>query len=141
VPVGDENDGRNSFVSGILGERPGTVKTIGFLWPHAMGAVDRAAELEFGRLYETDHHWCGDIPGESVFPGTISRVTDPSTGAASWQQVPLYTEYRLADLFDAMIYYGDESEWEFSTPEFDEERDAEYPAELERRREIRFPQD
>ena len=45
------------------------------------------------------------------------------------------------DLFDAMIYYGDESEWEFSTPEFDEERDAEYLVELERRRGIRFPQD
>ncbi len=138
VPVGDENDGRNSFISGVLAERPDAVKAISFFWPQAMGAGERVAELEFGRLYETERHWCGDTPGESVFPGTFSRVTDPRTGEVSWQQVPLYTGYRLADLFDALIYYGDESEWEYSPPEFDEERDAEYLVELERRKKIRF---
>ena len=54
------------------------------------------------------------------------------------QRLELYSEYRVKDLFDALIYIGPSSEWEFVPGEFDAERDADYLQVLDRRSLLRF---
>ena len=137
VPIAPE-DGRNSLTYRILSRYPDTVAAISFLSPEDLGVEDRMDEFERGKVYSTDRHWVGEIGAGSMFPGTYSLVTDPDTGAQNWEEVPLYTEYVVRDLFDALIYLGPTSEWEYVPASFDRERDKDYLKELNRRSLLRF---
>ncbi len=138
IPVGETDDLRNSLTSLILKEHPSSVKAIGFLVPEYMGIEDSINVLEVNTIYDTDRHWVGDINAELMFPEIYSLVTDENTGEQSWQQVPLYSGSHIRDLFDALIYIGPSSEWEYISGSFDEDRDKEYLKELERRSQVRF---
>ncbi len=137
VPLGPQ-DPRNSMTYRILCQHPEAVTAIGFLDPVNLGVEDRIAELEPGMIYSTDRHWAGEIGGELMFPGIISLITVKDTGEKQWRQVPLYPEYRVRDLFDALVYIGPTSAWGHVPSSFDEERDAAYLAELNRRSLLRF---
>lgn len=138
VPVGPEEDMRNSLTWYILKEHPGAVRVIEFLNSENLGIADRLGELVQDKIYVTANHWTGAIDAELVFPEVYSLVTDAKTGRQSWQQVPLYSGYRVRDLFDALIYIGPSSEWSYVPGSFDEERDEEYLEELNRRSLVRF---
>jgi len=122
----------------ILKKHPGAVKTIGFLDPVNLGITDRSDSLVRDKIYVTADHWVGAINAELVFPEIYSLVTDAKTGESSWQQVPLYSGYSVRDLFDALVYIGPSSDWEYVPPSFDKERDKEYLKELNRRSLLRF---
>jgi hypothetical protein len=138
VPVGDADDGRNSLTYRILAERPNSMKVVGFLNTENLSLADRVQEFMPGTIYETTEHWVGKMGAEDFFPGIRSRVTNPETGEVSWQELPLYSEYAIEDLFDALVYIGPSSEWHHVPPSLDEQRDAAYLRELDRRRQIRF---
>ena len=138
VPLGDEDDLRNSLTYRILREHPGSVRVLEFLDPENLGVADRIDELEVGAVYATGDHWVGGLDAERFFPGILSRVMDPVTGEITWQELPLYAEYRIRDLFDGLVYVGLPSEWHAVPASLDEERDGAYLRELERRRLIRF---
>jgi hypothetical protein len=137
VPLG-EGDPRNSTTYRILKKHPGAVKTIGFLDPENLRVEARIGDLVRGRIYPTDRHWAGDINAELFFAEIYSLVTDARTGHQSWQQIPLYSGYSVRDLFDALVYLGPSSEWEYVRGSFDQERDEEYLSELNRRSLVRF---
>ncbi len=137
VPIGPD-DPRNSLTHRILEQHPGKVTAIGFLDPENLGIEDRTDELVRDSIYSTDHHWVGEISAGLVFPEIYSLITDADTGERSWQQVELYSEYVVRDLFDALVYIGSSSEWEYVSGAFDEERDEEYLKELNRRSMLRF---
>jgi len=138
VPVGPEDDLRNSMIYYILKKHPGAVKTIGFLDPENLGIKDRINSLVPDKIYLTANHWVGDINAELVFPGTYSLVTDANTDQGSWQQIPLYSGFSVRDLFDALVYIGPSSEWEYVPASFDQEQDGKYLKELDRRSLLRF---
>jgi hypothetical protein len=138
VPVGPDDDLRNSLTHRILKEHPEAVRTIGFLDPENLGVANRIDELVRERIYTTTQHWVGEIDAELYFKEIYSLVTDPKTGRRSWQEVPLYSGYRVRDLFDALVYLGPTSEWEHVPGVFDEKRDEAYLGELNRRSMIRF---
>ncbi len=131
-------DSRNSLTYRILSRHPDMVAAISFLSPEDLGVVDRMDEFESGMIYATAGHWVGEIGAETMFPGTISLVTDPDTGTQSWREVELFSQYVVRDLFDALIYIGPTSGWEYVPPSFDPERDKEYLQELNRRSLLRF---
>jgi hypothetical protein len=137
VPIGPE-DGRNSLTCRILKQHPDAVRAIGFLDPVHLGVEDRIDELQREAIYTTDRHWVGEINAGLFFPELYSRVTDPDTGEQTWQRVQLYSEYRVRDLFDALVYIGPSNEWEVVPSSFDRERDGEYLDELNRRSLLRF---
>jgi len=137
VPIA-EGDTRGSLTWRILAEHPDAVEAIGFLIPENLGVVDRTGELVPDRIYRTDRHWSGGIDAERFFPEIYSLVTDPETGAQSWQEVPLYTGRRVRELFDALVYIGPASAWEHVPAALDPERDAAYLEELDRRSRLRF---
>ncbi len=137
VPIA-EGDTRGSLTWRILAEHPDAVEAIGFLIPENLGVAERTAELVTDRIYRTDRHWSGGIDAEKFFREIYSRVTDPETGAQSWQQVPLYTGRRVGELFDALVYIGPASGWEHVPASWDLERDAAYLEELDRRSKLRF---
>ncbi|MHC5023452.1 MAG: hypothetical protein ACYTGG_06015 [Planctomycetota bacterium] len=137
VPIAPE-DPRNSLTSRILKQHPDAVKAIGFLDPEHLGVEDRIDELVRETIYPTDRHWVGQIHAGLFFPELYSPVTDPDTGERRWQKVQLYSEYRVRDLFDALVYIGPSSEWEIVPGSFDQERDEEYLRELNRRSLLRF---
>jgi hypothetical protein len=138
VPVGDKDDMRNSLTYRILERHPNSMRVLEFLNSENLGLADRIDEFVPGTVYETGEHWVGEMNAERFFPGIRSRVTDPETGEASWQEVPLYSGHSIQDLFDALVYIGPSSEWHHVPPSLDEERDAAYLRELDRRRRIRF---
>jgi hypothetical protein len=138
VPVGAEDDPRNSLTYRILSRHPNGVKAVGFLNPENLGVVDRMDELVAESVYDTQEHWLGELGAEGFFPHVFSRVTDPETGEVSWQELPLYHEYRVRDLFDGLVYIGPPSEWTVVPAVFEEERDEAYLAELDRRSRLRF---
>jgi len=138
VTVGQADDLRNSFTSLILKEHPASLKAIGFLIPENLGIEDSINVLVNNRIYLTDQHWVGDMNAELIFPEIYSLITDEDTGEQSWQQVPLYSGSQVRDLFDALIYIGPSSEWEYIPGTFDEIQDKEYLEELNRRSQIRF---
>jgi hypothetical protein len=137
VPIGPE-DPRNSLTYRILSEHPDAVRAISFLSPEDLGVEDRIGELVPETVYSTHDHWVGEINGGLVFPLIYSLVPNPSTGEQEWQEVTLYSDYQVRDLFDALIYIGPTSDWEFVPASFDPVRDAEYLAELNRRSMLRF---
>jgi hypothetical protein len=138
VAVGPEDDLRNSLTYHILQEYPDAAKVISFLNPENLGVDDRIDELVRNKIYVTTNHWTGAINAELVFPEIYSLVTDAETGHQSWQQIPLYSGYLVRDLFDALIYIGPSSDWSYVQGSFDQERDAEYLKELNRRSLLRF---
>ncbi len=137
LPLGP-GDSRNPMTSYILPDLPESVWAVEFLWPRALGIASRTGELVHGRAYRTATHWVGSVPASLQFAGTRSLVTDPRTGERSWQEVPLYEGRAMRELYDALIYIGSEDQWTVVPPELDPVRDAEYIAELERRRVLRF---
>jgi hypothetical protein len=138
VPLGPEDDLRNSLTCRILKEHPGTVRVISFLDPENLGVDDRIDELVQDKIYVTADHWTGAINAELAFPEIYSLVTDAKTGHQSWQQIPLYSGYLVRDLFDALLYIGPSSDWSHVPGSFDQERDEEYLKELNRRSLLRF---
>jgi hypothetical protein len=138
VPVGRDGDPRNSISSRILKKHPGAVRVIEFLDPDNLGIEDRVADLTRGRIYVTAAHWVGRIKAERFFPEIFSLVTDSKTGQQAWQKVPLYSQYLLRDLFDALVYIGPSSKWHHVPGSFDQKRDEEYLKELNRRSLVRF---
>jgi len=138
VPVGPEDDLRNSLTSLILKEHPGAVRVISYLDPENLRIDDRIDELVQDRIYVTADHWTGAVNAELAFPDIYSLVTDEKTGQQSWQNIPLYSGYLVRDLFDALIYIGPSSEWSYVPGSFDQEREEEYLKELNRRSLIRF---
>ncbi len=137
VPIA-QDDPRNSLSYRILVRHPKAVTAIGFLDPWNLGVQDRIGELIRGKVYSTDEQWLGAVNGGNYLPEIFSRVTDEQTGKQSWQQVRLYTDYSIEDLFDALIYIGPSSEWGQEPSAYDPERDAEYLDELDRRSMLRF---
>jgi len=138
VPVGSEDDLRNSLTWRILKKHPGKVISIGFLIPENLRVENRIEDLESNRVYPTSDHWVGEIDAELFFPEIYSLVGDETTGRQSWQRVPLYSGYLVRDLFDALVYLGPSREWEHVPAAFDPERDKEYLNELNRRSLARF---
>jgi hypothetical protein len=137
VPLGPD-DPRNSLTHRILSQHKGAVRAIGFLSPEDLGIEDRMDELVKGTVYSTDRHWVGEINAGLVFPEIYSLVKDAVTGEQKWQQVPLYSNHVVRDLFDALVYIGPSSEWGVVPASFDPERDEAYLAELNRRSLLRF---
>jgi len=137
VPIAPE-DPRNSLTYRVLSQYPDAVLAMNFLSPEDLGIESRIDELVRDKVYSTDRHWIGEISAEHMFPQTYSLVTDPNTGAQSWQDIPLYTEYLVRDLFDALIYIGPSSAWTYERASFDREGDREYLRELNRRSLLRF---
>jgi hypothetical protein len=138
VPVGPEDDLRNSLTCRILKKHPGAVRVISFLNPENLGVDDRIDELVPDKIYVTNDHWTGAINAELAFPEIYSLVTDEKTGNQSWQQIPLYSGHLIRDLFDALLYIGPSSDWSYVQGSFDQERDEEYLEELNRRSLLRF---
>lgn len=137
VPIALD-DGRNSLTSLILSQYPDAVKAISFLDPHNLNLESRIGEFKQDTMYSTQHHWVGEINGGFVFPEIFSLITDPDSAEQSWQQVKLYTQYQVRDLFDALIYIGPSTEWEHVPGAYDLDRDTAYLAELNRRSMLRF---
>jgi hypothetical protein len=137
VPIAPE-DPRNSITYRILSQRPDAVRAIGFIDPENLGVEDRIDELVQETVYSTDRHWVGEINAGLFFPEIYSLVTDANTGEQEWQKVELYSEYLVRDLFDALVYIGLSSEWEYVAGSFYQERDEEYLTELNRRSLVRF---
>jgi hypothetical protein len=137
VPLGPD-DPRNSLTYRILSRHPQGVRAIGFLDPENLRIEDRIDELVPGMIYPTTGHWVGDIDAGLVFPEIYSLVRDAETGEQSWQNVELYSDHVVRDLFDALIYIGPSSAWGVVPAEFDPVRDEAYLAELNRRSMIRF---
>lgn len=138
VPIGPDDDPRNSLSCRILKEHPGAVRVIEFLDPDNLGIEDRVHGLIRDKIYVTANHWVGGIKADRFFSEIYSLVTDSKTGQQSWQKVPLYSEYLLRDLFDALVYIGPSSEWQYVPGSFDQERDEGYLKELNRRSLVRF---
>jgi hypothetical protein len=138
VPVGPEDDLRNSLTCRVLKEHPDAVKVISFLNPENLGIYDRIDELVQNKIYVTTDHWAGAINAELVFPEIYSLVTDAKTGHQSWQNIPLYSGYLVRDLFDALLYIGPSSDWSQVPGSYDQERDEKYLKELNRRSLVRF---
>jgi hypothetical protein len=109
VPVGAEDDLRNSLTYHILQRHPGTVRVIEFVNPENLAIMDRATGLTKDRLYVTANHWLG-----------------------------LYSGHLVRDLFDALVYIGPSSDWGREKSSLDPERDREYLIELNRRSLLRF---
>jgi len=137
VPIAPD-DPRNSLTYRVLSQHPDAVRAISFLSPEDLGVEDRIGELVTETVYSTHSHWVGDINGGLVFPLIYSRVTNPSTGEEEWQEVTLYADYQVRDLFDALIYIGPSNAWETVPRSYDPIRDEAYLAELNRRSMIRF---
>jgi hypothetical protein len=137
VPLGP-NDPRNSLKFRILSRYPDGVRAIGFLDPENLRVEDRINELVPGMIYPTTGHWVGEIDAGLVFAEIYSLVKDAETGQQSWQNVELYSEHVVRDLFDALIYIGPSSAWGVVSAEFDPVRDEAYLAELNRRSMVRF---
>ena len=76
VPVGPEDDLRNSLTCRILKEHPDAVRVISFLDPENLGVDDRIDELVQDKIYVTNDHWTGAINAELAFPEIYSLVTD-----------------------------------------------------------------
>jgi hypothetical protein len=138
VPVGPEDDLRNSLTYYILQEHPDAVRVISFLDPENLKVGARIDELAQDHIYVTANHWTGAINAELFFPEIYSLVTDAKTGRQSWQNIPLYSGYLVRDLFDALLYIGPSSDWSFVPGSFDQERDEKYLKELNRRSLVRF---
>jgi hypothetical protein len=137
LPLGP-GDLRNPITSYILAEHPGAAWVVEFMWPTATGLTDRTDELAMGQVYRTADHWSGSSAAPLLFARTRSLVTDPKTGERSWQEVPLYEGYAVRDMYDALIYLGREDQWTVVPSDLDEERDAAYLKELDRRNMLRF---
>jgi hypothetical protein len=137
VPIGPE-DPRNSLTYRILKQHPGSIRAIGFFKPEDLGVENRVDELMQGTVYLTDSHWVGEINAKLFFPEIYSLITDSDTSEKVWRQVPLYSEYLIRDLFDALIYIGPSREWEYVPDSLDQEQDKEYLNELNRRSLIRY---
>lgn len=138
VPVGPEDDLRNSLTYYVLKEHPDAVRVISFLDPENLEIDSRIDELSENHIYETAGHWTGNINAELVFPEIYSLVTDEKTGRQSWQSIPLYSGYLVKDLFDALLYIGPSRDWSYVPGSFDQKRDQEYLNELNRRSLLRF---
>lgn len=138
VPVGRDDDPRNSLSYHILRQHPGALRAIEFLDPDQLGIEDRVHDLIRGKIYVTEDHWIGRLTAERFFSEIYSLVTDSTTGQQSWQAVPLYSEYLIRDLFDALIYIGPSSEWQNVGGSLDPRGDEEYLQELNRRSLLRF---
>jgi hypothetical protein len=131
-------DPRNSLTHRIVSQHPDSVKAIEFFSPENLRVMDRIDELEMGRIYSTAGHWLGDIEGALFFQEVYSRITDPLTGQNEWKKVPLYSEFRVRDLFDALIYLGPSRNWKIVRGSLDPEQDKAYLDELDRRSLLRF---
>lgn len=137
LPLGP-GDLRNPLTSYILAEHPGAAWVVKFMWPVRAGLADRTDELVPGHAYRTADHWSGSSPAPALFEGTRSLVIDPGTGERSWQEVPLYDGHAVRDIYDALIYLGREDQWTVVPSELDQDRDAAYLKELDRRNRLRF---
>ncbi len=138
VPVGPDDDPRNSLSYRILKKHPGALRVIEFLDPDNLGIGDRGRDLIRDKIYVTANTWVGGIRADRFFSEIYTLVTDSKTGQQAWQKVPLYSKYLLRDLFDALVYIGPSSEWHYVPASFDEKRDEDYVKELNRRSLIRF---
>lgn len=138
VPVGPDDDPRNSLSYHILKKHPGALRVIEFLDPDKLRIENRVHDLIRDKIYVTADHWVGRLKADRFFSEIYSLVTDSKTGQQSWQAVPLYSEYVIRDLFDALVYIGPSSEWQTVPASFDPRRDEEYLKELNRRSLLRF---
>ncbi len=111
----------------IQEELPDGVKSFSFLIPKELKVEDRVQELEKGKMYETKSHWSGDLPAGLLFP----MVFQPDGTKAE-----PYKACKVRDLYDALVYIGELTEWIFHSPEVFQ--DDEYWAELNRRSMILF---
>ncbi len=103
------------------------VKSFSFLIPKELKVEDRVHELEKGMMYETINHWSGGLHADLLFP----MVFQPDGTKAK-----PYRAYKVRDLYDALVYIGELTEWIFHSPEIFQ--DDEYWAELNRRSMILF---
>ena len=138
VPVGSQDEIRDSITYRIELEYPGSVRAIEFLRPDDLRIEDRIPELEEGTIYETGDHWIGQINAELLFPETYTVVTDEKMGERRWEKGVLYKGVVVKDIFDALIYIGPSSDWLIVRDAPDPYQDDEYWAELNRRSMIRF---
>jgi len=137
IPIAP-GDPRNSLTHRILLRHPGTVRAIGFLNPENLGIENRIDQFEAGKVYPTDGHWVGGLDAARFFPMVYTPVVDTTTGRQRMQPIRLYTDRKVRELFDALVYVGPSSQWEIVPASLDAERDAAYIQELHRRSMIRF---
>jgi hypothetical protein len=134
-PKGNRN--RYSITYYIQLKYPGSVKAIDFLRPEDLKIGERISELKRGMIVETENHWIGEISAELLFPGIIQIKYDEKTGKKLTEKATIFKGYLVKDIYDALIYIGPSSEWEFIPASPESLQDKEYQAELNRRRMIK----
>ena len=107
----------------LIQERiPDGVRAYSFLIPKELDAEGRMGELERGKMYDTRHHWSGDLPAGLLFP--MLFLPDGTRAEP-------YKGHKVKDLYDGLIYVGPLTEWVTASPAV--YQDDEYWKELNRR--------